>query len=134
MKKFAMLFILAAVCVSTLFAHPDIPVINNSLDTTTCFRHISDNGQNQYMAQILISDNNFTFRLTNESLVTKVKIKIVMSFKSESELNSYVNNIDVADIEKVFETIRYKIRKAGIKPTLYTDDNLNIEQCIYYIH
>lgn len=132
MKKISIVFILSLLFISAAFSHPFIPKTTNFFDENY-FEYLSNNGQNVYKTRMCVEEKKSTFYLINKSLVTNTSIEFSFIFHSESEMDNFVNTLDIANMEKTFETLRYQIVQSGLTPVIFTDDNKKIERCLYIV-
>ena len=141
MKKLC-IFILASVfCFGLFAATPKIPK-NINYDETKPFTFISNDCLNSYsiIANVVNTKkvNEYKISFINHSLLINTLISIQISFQDEKQLNDFINNFDLSDIENEFSKLRKTFIQSNLQPDIYpkTDDfydNKNIPTSIVYM-
>ena len=141
MKKL-FIFILASVfCFGLFAATPKIPK-NINYDETKPFTFISNDCLNSYsiVAKIVNLKNVKEYKISfiNHSLIINTLISIQISFQDEEQLNNFINNFDLSDIENEFIKLRKKLVQNNLTPDIFPEsddfyDNETIPTSIVYM-
>lgn len=113
MKKLTILFVLVFLAIS-LFAEPKVPkyFYDNSDKKEDEFSYISNDLM--YCFEILavsVDYPKFKYKLnfTKRSLVYDTTMSLFIFFETEKQLDAFINNIHLSDIENEFNRIRKQI-------------------------
>lgn len=138
MKKLATLILASLFCFG-LFAAPKIPKIDNylkvkdSLSSDDCLLFVNNSGQNIYRIVAETKDNP-TLWISNESILTGIRIVISISFTTENVMDNFINlYIDSYDLEKVFTTIRESVISSEITPLILEKETNKVKDVLYLI-
>lgn len=113
MKKLTTLFILVFLSIG-LFAEPKIPkyYFDDSDKKEDAYTYISNDLMYCYEIQaISIDTSNFKYEICfkKRSLVYDTSMSLFIFFKTEKQLDSFINTIHLSDIENEFNRIRKQI-------------------------
>lgn len=113
MKKLTTLFILVFLSVG-LFAEPKIPkyYFDDSDKKEDAYTYISNDFKYCYEIQAHTTDTpNFKYKINfqKRSLEYDSKIALLIYFKTEKQLDNFINNFHIANIENEFNKIRQQI-------------------------
>ena len=120
MKKLTTLFILVFLSVS-LFAEPKVPkyYFDDSDKKEDEFSYISNDLMYCYEIQaVSVNYPKFKYKLnfTKRSLVYDKTMSLFVFFETEKQLDNFINNIHLSDIENEFNRIRKQIIMIGEIP------------------
>ena len=122
-------------------ATPKIPK-NINYDDTKPFIFISNDCLNSYsiVAKIVNLKNVKEYKISfiNHSLIINTLISIQISFQDEEQLNNFINNFDLSDIENEFIKLRKKLVQNNLTPDIFPEpddfyDNETIPTSIVYM-
>lgn len=119
MKKLTTLFILAFLAVG-LFAEPKFPKYNITDDDDVPYVYVSNDLQSVYelIAYVYPNKKKPYIFFAKKSLIIPTSIHIKIEFSNEKDLDNYIKNINLADIETCFNNIRRKLINDGITPDI----------------
>ena len=141
MKKLTTLFILLFVSFN-LFAAPKIPKLDNytsditkrvDFNTNEMLSYIDDSGQNLYKLYAISKENEYSFHFINKSYITFIEIEIIIHFKSEQALDTYLQKFNTMDIEKEFKDTRRILSQFNLTPIVSYDKDTAKPKTVLYI-
>lgn len=109
MKKITTIFILAAVFVVVLFAEPKVPKMYNGDDE---YSYISNDMLYYYEIQAGKNTDKkhpFGLHFIKYSYLGTVKVTLIINFENEKQLDNYIKDIHLSDIDNEFNRIRKQL-------------------------
>ena len=137
MKKITIFFVLFSVLIFNMFSNPVIPKIDNyfksvhPLPKDDFLLYCNNSGQNVYKVFSVVNKNEYCFYFDNISYVTGITISLSFVFKSESELDEFVESIDTSDLENEFNHWRRQLIKMDMELITSYDENNKIKKVSY---
>lgn len=131
MKKLFTL-ILASLFYFSIFAvAPKVPKMINYSDTDP-YLYMSNDCLNMYSIKAIVNTDTKTSKyqlsFINYSLVINTLISIQLTFPSEQQLDNFIKDYDLSDLENEFKKLRQSLIKNNCTPDIYPAINNDFEK------
>lgn len=131
MKKLFILILANLFCLGLFAVAPKVPKMVNYSDTDP-YLYISNDCLNMYRIIANVhsdkKSSNYQLSFINYSLVIDTLISIQINFSSEQQLDNYIKDIDLSDLESEFKKLRQSLIKNNCTPDIYPAINSDLEK------